>query len=361
MRRSRKYRRRRVTRPRRNHRRPGYKIAIEILIVAAIAQGAFFVINSYKKPKPAAVKAGVAMAPVVKPPVAKPKAEEPVKPEIKVAKAKAPKPESKAGPEVKVKPRPEPRIQPKPKEIKPRLKPEKAVKKPAPPVKKAVIPAGSQGRIAIVLDDWGYSLNNIQMADNLNYPFTAAVLPNLRHSKSAAEELHKQGKEVILHLPMESQAKLGMEKDTILTSMDDGQIKDIVGRGLDNVVYARGINNHMGSKATQDPRVMEAVFKELKKRRLYFLDSAVTPESVCPELADRVNIAFIKRDVFLDNRSEHEYIKGQVEKLKSVAKKNGFAVGIGHDRKDTLEVLNEVMPELEEEGYRFVFVSELAH
>lgn len=221
-------------------------------------------------------------------------------------------------------------------------------------------PAVIKGRIAIVIDDWGYNLNNLHIAGQMQYPFTAAVLPYLPYSKRVAEELHKQGIELILHLPMEPHEGFRLEKNTILTSTDEQTIKNIIAQDLIDIQYAGGVSNHMGSKATEDLRTMGIVFGELKKRGLFFLDSLVSPKSICSDSANKAHIRFIKRDVFLDNVEEAGYIRGQIYKLKRKAELYGRAVGIGHDKKITLEALKEAMPELEREGYKFVFVSELA-
>lgn len=221
------------------------------------------------------------------------------------------------------------------------------------------IPPLVKGKIAIVIDDWGYNLNNLHILKKIQYPLTVSVLPNLSYSKSVAKELHKMGFEVILHLPLEPHENSRLERNTIMTSMDEAAIKNIIRQDLSNFSFASGVSNHMGSKATEDSRTMEIIFKELKKRRLYFLDSLVTSESICFDLANKMQLNFAKRDVFLDNEEEPEYIRGQIEELKIKAGERGCAIGIGHDRKTTLEVLKKAMPELEKEGYKFVFVSEL--
>ncbi len=229
------------------------------------------------------------------------------------------------------------------------IRPKKIIKKPEIP----------KGKIAIVIDDWGYNLDNLYLVDQIKYPFTASVLPRLGHSRAVAEELHKRGFEVILHLPMEPHEKFRLEKNTILASMEEREIINIAGGDLTDIHYAIGVSNHMGSKATEDSRTMSIVLNELKKRGLFFLDSFVSPKSVCSNLAAKLHVGFAKRDVFLDNIEEPGYIKGQIYKLKRKAKMSGQAIGIGHDRRTTLEVLKEVMPELDREGYKFVFVSEL--
>lgn len=228
-----------------------------------------------------------------------------------------------------------------------------------PPVKKPVKPEAIKGKIAFVLDDWGYSLNNIPVLEQIKYPLTVSVLPNLPYSGKVAREAEARGLEVILHLPIEPHEKYRMEADTILVSMDEAAITGIIDRDLANVTGARGVSNHMGSKGTEDVRTMSVIFRELKRKGMFFMDSVVSPDSVCLDLAHKMHIGFARRDIFIDNQSEPDYIKGQIYKLKTRARVYGQAIGIGHDRKNTLEVLKEVMPQLEKEGYRFVFVSEL--
>ncbi|OGX15878.1 MAG: hypothetical protein A2166_01910 [Omnitrophica WOR_2 bacterium RBG_13_41_10] len=226
-----------------------------------------------------------------------------------------------------------------------------------PPV--SLAPVIIKGKIAIVIDDWGYNLHNLSAVERIKYPITASILPNINYSKRAAQELHQKGLEIILHLPMEPHEKYRLEENTIMTSMDETTIRGILEKDLADISYAKGVSNHMGSFATEDPRTVEIIFKELKKRKLYFLDSVVSSYSVASSLAKKLGVAFIQRSVFLDNEDDPVYIRSQIYKLKTKAKLHGSAVGIGHDRKVTLEVLNTVMPELEKEGYRFVFVSDL--
>jgi len=221
------------------------------------------------------------------------------------------------------------------------------------------VAVAQKGEIAIVIDDWGYNLDNLDILDEIKYPLTCSILPKLNYSRRIAEELHKRRFQIILHLPMEPEERYRLEKDTIMLSMDEENIRDIIDKDLISIVYAKGVSNHMGSRATQDRRVMEIVFKELKRRKLFFLDSLVSSKSICSDLAREMNLDFTKRDIFLDNKKDPGYIKKQIHKLKKRADIYGKAIGIGHARRSTLETLKEVMPELEREGYKFVFASEL--
>ncbi|MFA4854463.1 MAG: divergent polysaccharide deacetylase family protein [Candidatus Omnitrophota bacterium] len=215
-------------------------------------------------------------------------------------------------------------------------------------------------RIAIVIDDWGYHLDNLVIAGGIKQPLTCAILPGLKNSRLVAQKLHKLGFEVILHLPMEPKGKRGLEKDTIAINMGRQQMRGILDKDLTTVIFAKGVSNHMGSRITEDINSSAMILLEVKKHNLYFLDSFVTAKSVCAPLARKMGLRFARRDVFLDNRDEPEYIRNQINLLKNLARIHGQAIGIGHDRRNTLLVLKEMLPQLTKEGYKFVFVSEIA-
>lgn len=217
----------------------------------------------------------------------------------------------------------------------------------------------AKGRIAIVIDDWGYHLNNLGMISRIKQPLTCAVLPNLKNTKLVAQKLHKLKAEIILHLPMQPKEKHRLEKDTIAINMSSEKIRDILDKDLANVIFAKGVSNHMGSRITEDANSSAMIMQEVKKHNLYFLDSFVTAKSVCAPLAKKMGLSFAKRDIFLDNRDDPEYIRSQIIGLKNLARSRGQAIGIGHDRKNTLLILKEMLPQLAEEGYKFVFVSEI--
>ncbi len=163
-----------------------------------------------------------------------------------------------------------------------------------------------------------------------------------------------------MHLPMEPKEKRKLETNTILTSMDEASVRSIIESDLAALPKAKGVSNHMGSKVTEDEKTLSVVLDELKIKHMFFLDSFVTTNSVAKRVAQKKHIKFVQRDVFLDNSPDPGYIRQQIARLKQKAKLKGQAVGIGHDRKITLEVLKEEMPKIEKEGFKFVFVSDLA-
>lgn len=228
--------------------------------------------------------------------------------------------------------------------------------------KPTIVPKRPTAKVAIVIDDWGYNMNSIELLDSINIPLTISILPNLAFStRIDRSQKQKKNREIILHMPMEPKAQtIRLEENTLLTSMGKDEILTLLRNSLKTVPYAKGISNHMGSKATQDKELVRTVMKELKQKRLYFLDSLATPDTVCQQEAKGLKLSFAKRDIFLDNIADKGNIFLQMDKLIRLAKRRGFAVGVGHDRTLTLQVIKDKAEELKDTDVEFVFVSELA-
>ncbi len=215
-------------------------------------------------------------------------------------------------------------------------------------------------KIAIVLDDWGYNLKNLGALKQIKEPLTLAILPRRAFSLTLAKAVQELNQEAILHLPLEPrQEKDGrLEPETILVGMDKQEALKILDADIKSVPGIKGVSNHMGSRATENAALMGIILAELKRRGLYFLDS-FTGKTVCKGLAGKIGLPYERRQVFLDNKSDEKYILSQFELLAKIAKQRGSAIGIGHDRPKTLEVLVKVVPEFKKRGFQFVFVSEL--
>jgi polysaccharide deacetylase 2 family uncharacterized protein YibQ len=251
-----------------------------------------------------------------------------------------------------------PQVHPKPIEpLKPPAPVEtvKPLPPPAPAAKKSHGP-----KIAIVIDDFGYNKNNLPTLFAIKQPVTVSILPNLKYSKEVEKLARARGEEVILHLPMQSQhSELKEEFNTIKPGLSRKEIIARLDYQLANFKGLSGVNNHMGSEATEDKMVMSTILGKLKEKNLYFLDSYTSAKSVCKDVASSMNERFARRDVFLDNSDDPEYIKKQLVQTKKIAMKKGYAIAICHDRKNTIKVLSEMLPEMESEGVEFVSLSEL--
>lgn len=218
----------------------------------------------------------------------------------------------------------------------------------------------SNPKVAIVIDDFGYNMNNLDRLFAIKKAVTFSILPNLPYSKKIASTASSKGYEVILHLPLESNDEAApAEKGTITTDMSEKDVLALLKKDIASVPGLRGVSNHQGSKATEDERCMATVLSGFKKRSLYFFDSLVTSKSVCRLTAAQAQVPYLKRDIFLDNENNPEYIEKQMLSLRKMAFKYGSVIAVCHDRKNTIAVLSKMMPELAEEGIHFVYLSEM--
>jgi uncharacterized protein len=223
-------------------------------------------------------------------------------------------------------------------------------------------PSKAEAQVAFVLDDWGYSLNNVELLFQIDRPITLAILPHLRYSKVISEKVRDKGKEydVILHLPLESKSGQSAEKDTIRRNMEKERALSILRNDMESVPGIIGVSNHQGSKATENKEIMRIILGELKDKGLFFLDSRTTPISVCGTIAEKIGLRHAERSVFLDLAQTKEekqykiYVKKQIRELINIAKTRGSAIAIGHDKKLTLEVIRDSISDIEKENIKIV-------
>ncbi len=214
-------------------------------------------------------------------------------------------------------------------------------------------------KLAFVIDDMGNTMNDRQLLRDLGNSVTYAVLPLLPYSRFFGLLSGETGAEVILHLPLESVKGTIPGPGLITNRMPASQIMDVLNRSLASVPRQIGVNNHMGSAGTNDPRLMRLILEELKHRRLFFLDSMTTPRSVAYGTAKKLGVPALKRDVFLDNIDSPASIRAQITAMTEMARKKGYAVAIGHYRYNTLSVLKEEISRLRAAGFQIVSLSTL--
>ncbi len=214
--------------------------------------------------------------------------------------------------------------------------------------------------VAIIVDDLGYDKNMAWKFLELDGIQSFSVLPNSPFQKSIASAIHEVGREVLLHLPMEplEYPLVDPGGGALLSSMSQDELVDQLERDLDEVPFVVGVNNHMGSKLTQDPITMRWVFSVLKKHKLFFIDSFTNPNSSCALVAERLQLRFARRQVFLDHVQDETAIRFQLKRLLSIAKARGQAIGIAHPYALTLDVLRQELPRINKEA-NLVAVSKL--
>jgi len=220
----------------------------------------------------------------------------------------------------------------------------------------------TSARLAIILDDLGNDRAAADAIFALPYPLTISVLPNHAHSVEIAEEAHRRGYQVLLHLPMQSVGNEKPEAQELRPGMSESDVTLVVDQMYQAVPFVVGVNNHQGSQATSDPALMSELMPVLRDRQLFYIDSRTTPMTVAYDTAreDGVRCAF--RNVpFLDDVAKVAAVRKQLELALRGAREKGEAVAIGHPHPATLQALSEVPPRAAAQGVHLVFASDLVH
>ncbi len=216
--------------------------------------------------------------------------------------------------------------------------------------------------IAIIIDDLGYDLSQGKRALGLPGPVTLSFLPRTQHAAELAKQAHSDGKEVMLHLPMESNTTRRPGPGALTLQMTEKDFLGTLHKGLDEIPHVAGVNNHMGSRLTRHDEAMQWLMQGLENYRdgsLFFIDSRTTAETVAESTARERQLPTARRDVFLDNNTDKEAIRRQFRELVQLAKERGAALGIGHPHHETMAVLKAELSKLEQSGIRLVTASEL--
>ena len=216
-------------------------------------------------------------------------------------------------------------------------------------------------RAAIVIDDLGQDLEVARKLVRLRLPLTFSVLPHLPHSTEIAEEAHRTGGEVMLHLPMQPEpgAAAGPGSGEIKVGMRPSDLSRIIEEDLASVPFSAGVNNHMGSRATADPALMTSVMRIFAEHRLYFVDSRTTAASVALDCARRQGIPAFYRSVFLDDTETVAYALEKLREFRRLAEEQNVALAIGHPYPTTLEALAKFSPEFDRADIELVSASQL--
>ncbi|MFQ6612643.1 MAG: divergent polysaccharide deacetylase family protein [Fidelibacterota bacterium] len=233
------------------------------------------------------------------------------------------------------------------------------------PVKTGEAPSPTKvpGKLVLIIDDFGYRDDAVSSGFlALKVPLTCAIIPGHTFSQSFAGKAVQAGKEVIVHMPMESIVMTrGEDQFMLRTKMTSAEIEQRIQAVFDYLPEAKGMNNHQGSLATADGKLMAVVGTVLKRGNKFFIDSRTTVSTVAEQTMRNLAVPTIRRHVFLDNDADPNIIREQLQELAQIARKEGVAVGVGHAKQLTLDILKAEIPRYLEQGFIFEFASQAVY
>lgn len=217
-----------------------------------------------------------------------------------------------------------------------------------------------QAVISIIIDDMGYRLQAGERAVQLPGAITYSFLPHAPFAKKLAEQAHARQKEIMLHIPMQSDEGKKLGPGGLTDDLTRQQFNEILRESIASIPFIAGFNNHMGSHLTKNEAWMKHLMREVAMNyNLYFVDSKTTSESVAMAMANQMGLLHSQRDVFIDHDLDQASINKQLARLIKRAKQKGSALAIAHPNKETLNLLEVWLPTLTQHNIKLVPVSEL--
>ena len=212
--------------------------------------------------------------------------------------------------------------------------------------------------IAIVIDDMGLDRKRSARVVGLPAPLTLAWLPYANDLPNQTKVARAAGHELMVHIPMEPQASdIDPGPDAMRVGIGNAELLRRLDRGLKSFDGYIGVNNHMGSRFTEDAAGMKVILGELQRRGLMFLDSRTTSHSVASGIARGMHLPALGRDVFLDDDMSPAAVRESLAKVEAVARRQGYAIAIGHPHDATVDALVSWLPAVAAKGFALVPVS----
>jgi polysaccharide deacetylase 2 family uncharacterized protein YibQ len=210
-------------------------------------------------------------------------------------------------------------------------------------------------KLALVIDDLGQHAARDARVLALPGPVAMAILPDSRHATQLAERANEAGKTVMLHLPM---APAGGPY-AWQPQLEQAELTCRLHSALAKVPHASGVNNHTGSQMTDQHQPMASLMSELQQRHLFFLDSRTNARTVAAAAAQRIGLASLSRDIFLDDDPSPAAVTAQFRAAVRLARKQGSVVIIGHPYPSTLALLEQELPRLRGQGIDWVDIGQM--
>jgi len=213
-------------------------------------------------------------------------------------------------------------------------------------------------QIVVIFDDMGVDQIHSKIVTDLLAPLTLSYLPYSRNIKEQTQRAANNGHELLMHIPMEPiNHKIDPGPNVLLDGIPEDELLHTLRWNLNQFTKFVGVNNHMGSNFTSNYSLMKIVFRELKQRGLFFLDSLTSNNSKGEIVAKSLNLPFVKRDLFIDHVDDKIAIKKQLLQVEKISQARGFAIAICHPRETTINIIRPWLLTLKKKGFQLIPLS----
>ena len=198
------------------------------------------------------------------------------------------------------------------------------------------LPAGSRAKLTIIIDDVGTG-EQAQKIAALPVRVTPSIFPP-EYQRKDTRSLARGFEHYAIHLPMEASSAKN-NSATLRASDNYEKLCGVIAKLRADFPNAKFINNHTGSKFTADERAMQNLLRAMNEHGFLFIDSRTSPATKAKAAMKGLGMRYVHRDVFLDNQNSVAAVRKKLREAVTLAKKQGYAIAIGHPKSSTLRAL----------------------
>lgn len=220
-------------------------------------------------------------------------------------------------------------------------------------------------QLAIIIDDVA-TMQQYKNIQTIPFKVTPSIFPRSEATPNTPN-IARIAPFFMVHLPLEALSFYQKGHKWLFVNDTKEKIKNTIQEIRDDFPNLKYINNHTGSKFTQDYMALSRLLDVLRDNDITFVDSRTTSKSQTKiyyqnhkmESFNGCQSVFLQRDIFLDNELDVSKITQNIITSIELAKKRGYAIAIGHPHKETILALKNAKEYILKSGVEMVYINEL--
>ncbi|MGP1359642.1 divergent polysaccharide deacetylase family protein [Campylobacter sp.] len=196
-----------------------------------------------------------------------------------------------------------------------------------------------RAKLVIIIDDVA-TFEHAGMIKSLGLKITPSIFPATK-THPDTPSIARTFEFYMIHLPMQAKHFDSPEIGTLTTNESYESILTKIKKIRKDFPRAKYTNNHTGSRFTSDFDAMDKAYRALIDQDFIFVDSKTISQTAVARAAKKHNQPYIARDIFLDDNPSAAAVRRELVAAVNLAKKRGYAIAIGHPKKNTISVIKE--------------------
>ncbi|WP_103645297.1 divergent polysaccharide deacetylase family protein [Campylobacter concisus] len=206
-----------------------------------------------------------------------------------------------------------------------------------------------RAKLVLIIDDVA-TFEHASMVKSIGLKITPSIFPATK-THPDTPSIARSFEFYMIHLPMQAKHFDSPEIGTLTVNESFESMLEKIKKIRKDFPRAKYTNNHTGSRFTSDYDAMDKAYRALIEQGFIFVDSKTIAQTAVARAAKKYNQPYISRDIFLDDDPSASAVRRELVAAVNLAKKRGYAIAIGHPKKNTIAVIkaskNNILKDVE--------------